>query len=121
MTYTRQYQVFVRLFANDCVLYRNINSPNECEILQEDLNSLARWETDWQMKFNVAKCHSMRVTRHLPGKQIQFNYLLHQQILEELQSAKYLGITISDSLDWVSIFLKSLRRQLGLLDFFGVI
>ena len=106
----------VRLFADGCVLYRNINSPKDCEILQEDLNSLARWETDWQMKFNVAKCHSMRVTRHLHGKQIQFNYSLHQQILEEVQSAKYLGITINDCLDWVSIFLKSLRKQLGLLD-----
>ena len=28
-------------FANDCVLYRNINSLTECQILQDDLNSLA--------------------------------------------------------------------------------
>ena len=67
----------VRLFADDCVLYRNINSLTDCQILQEDLNSLAQWETDWQMKFNVAKCHSMRVTRHLPSNQIHFNYSLH--------------------------------------------
>ena len=53
----------VRLFTDDCVLYRNIISPMNCQILQDDLSSLAQWETDWQMKFNVAKCHSMRVTR----------------------------------------------------------
>ena len=47
----------VRLFADDCVLYRNIESLMDCQILQDDLNSLAQWETDWQMKFNVAKCH----------------------------------------------------------------
>ena len=47
----------VRLFADDCVLYRNINSLTDCQILQEDLNSLAQWETELQMKFNVAKCH----------------------------------------------------------------
>ena len=52
----------VRLFADDCVLYRNIESPTDCQILQDDLNSLAQWEADWQMKFNVAKCHSMRIT-----------------------------------------------------------
>ena len=90
----------VRLFADDCVLYRNIKSPIDCQILQDDLNSLAQWETDWQMKFNVAKCHSMRVTRHLPENQIQFEYSLHQQRLEQVQSAKYLGITITDNLDW---------------------
>ena len=30
-----------------------------CFILQEDFISLGQWEADWQMKFNVAKCHSM--------------------------------------------------------------
>ena len=90
----------VRLFADDCVLYRNIESPMDCQILQDDLNSLAQWETDWQMKFNVAKCHSMRVTRHPPDKHIQFDYTLHQQRLEQVQSAKYLGLTITDDLDW---------------------
>ena len=43
----------VRLFADDCVLYRNIKSPLDCHILQDDLNSLAKWETDWQMKFKA--------------------------------------------------------------------
>ena len=63
---------------------------------QDDLNSLTQWETDWQMKFNVAKCHSMRVTRHPPDKHIQFDYTLHQQRLEHFQSAKYPGLTITD-------------------------
>ena len=52
------------------------------------------------MKFNVAKCHSMRVTRHLPSNQIHFKYSLHQQTLEQVQSANYLGITITDNLEW---------------------
>ena len=60
----------VRLFADDCVIYRNIKSPMDYQILQDDLNSLAQWETDWQMKLNVAKCHSMRVTRHLPESEV---------------------------------------------------
>ena len=55
-----------------------------CQILQVDLDSLAQWVTDWQIKFNVAK----------------FDYSLHQQKLEQVQSAKYLGISITDSLNW---------------------
>ena len=52
------------------------------------------------MKFNVSKCHSMRVTRLHPSRHIDFNYTLHQQTLEQVQSAKYLGLTITDDLDW---------------------
>ena len=51
----------VCLFADDCVLYRNIHSLQDCLILQEDLDSLWLWEADWQMKFNVAKCYSMEL------------------------------------------------------------
>ena len=46
-----------------------------------------QWDTDWQMEFNVAKCHSMRVARHPPNTHIQFDYSLHQQRLEHVQSA----------------------------------
>ena len=68
--------------------------------LQEDLTSLGQREADRQMKFNVAKCHSTRVTRHQHHKHILFGYSLHNQTLENAQSAKYLGITISDNMDW---------------------
>ena len=90
----------VRLFADDCVLYRNVHSLQDCLILQEDLDSLGLWEANWQMKFNVAKCHSMRVTLHYSHKQIIHDYTLHQQALENVQSAKYLGITITENMDW---------------------
>ena len=63
----------VRLFMDECVLYRNIYSIQNCFILQEDLISLGQWEADWQMKLNVVKCHSMRVTRHQYHKWIGVN------------------------------------------------
>ena len=52
------------------------------------------------MKFNVAKYHSMRVTKHPLPKTIIHDYSLHNQVLENVPSAKYLGITITDDLDW---------------------
>ena len=108
----------VRLFADDCVLYRNIHSLKDCLALLEDLTSLGQWEADWQMKFNVAKCHSMRVTRHQHHKQILFDYSLHNQTLENVQSAKYLGITISDTMDLgqhVSEISSKATKTLGFL------
>ena len=40
------------------------------------------------------------MTQHLPDKHILFDYTLHQQKLEQVQSAKCLGVTITDNLDW---------------------
>ena len=42
----------------------------------------------------------MRVTRHPPDKHIQHDYTLHQERLEQVQSTKYLGLTITGDLDW---------------------
>ena len=70
------------------------------------------------MKFNVAKCHSMRITWHLPDNQILFDYSLNQQRIEQVQSAKYLGITITDNLDWgqhVSEIISKATRTMGFL------
>ena len=70
------------------------------------------------MKFNVAKCHSMRVTRHQHHKQILFDYSLHNQTLENVQSAKYLGITISNNMDWgqhISEISSKATKTLGFL------
>ena len=42
----------------------------------------------------------MSVTRHQHHKQVLFDYSLHNQTLENVQSAKYFGITITDNMDW---------------------
>ena len=45
-----------RLFADDCIIYKQINSPTDAKILQDDLLHLERWEKTWNMKFNIDKC-----------------------------------------------------------------
>ena len=64
---------------------------------QDDLNKLAQWEEAWLMKFKVAKCHSE--WRSTLPKQFIYDYSLHNQVLENVPSAKYLGITITDDLN----------------------
>ena len=58
----------IHRFADGCVLYRNIYSLQDCLTLQT--TSLGQWKADGQMKFNMAKCHSMRVSRHQQHKQM---------------------------------------------------
>ena len=108
----------VCLFPDACILYRNIHSLQDSSILQEDLTSLGQWKPHWQMKFNEAKCHSMRVTQHRHHKQILFNYSLHNQTLENVQWVKYLGITIAENMDWgqhISEISSKATKTLGFL------
>ena len=102
------------------VKHWNIHCLQDCLtcILHEDFNSLVLWEANWQMKFNVAKCHSMRVTWHYSHKQILHDFTLHQQILGNVQSAKHLGITITENMDWgqhISDISSKATKTLGLL------
>ena len=86
--------------------------------LQKDLTSLGQWEADWQMKFNVSNCHSMKVTRYQHHKHILFDYSLDNQTLENVQLAKYLSITISDNMDWgqhISEISSKATKTLGFL------
>ena len=49
----------IRLFAYDCVLYTEIKNESDSQELQKDLNSLMKWEYDWQMHFNPQQCFVM--------------------------------------------------------------
>ena len=52
----------VKLFADDTIIYHPINNQQDSIALQEDLDSLQRWESDWLMHFHPQKCQTMHIT-----------------------------------------------------------
>ena len=65
--------------------------------LQNDLDTLVKWERDWQLSFHQSKCH-MRISHAKSVK--HYNYKLGDAILSEVTGHSYLGIHISDDLTW---------------------
>ena len=106
----------VRLFADDTAMYLCISNISETNILQEDLYKLEKWEEVWDMSFNPSKCQVLHVTRlNTPIPSI---YSLHNTELESISAAKYLGVTISDDLNWrthIDIVTKKANQTLGFL------
>ena len=43
----------IKLFADDCILYKAIRTPDDVEKLQEDLSAFQDWQQKWLMKLNV--------------------------------------------------------------------
>ena len=85
----------VRLFADDCLLYREIKNNQDQVDMQRDLDALMDWGSTWGMKFNAKECNIMRVSR-TSAAFLQFG----NEILQEVSDAKYLGIHIDNKLDW---------------------
>ena len=54
---------FIRLFADDCLAYRRIQTAEDQDILQKDLKALNDWTLKWGMRFNPAKCQIMHLAR----------------------------------------------------------
>ena len=50
------------LFADDCLLYRQISSPDDCCILQDDLLKMEDWANTWKMVFNIDKCEVLQIS-----------------------------------------------------------
>ena len=53
----------IRLFVDDCLLYRQIDSIQDKQTLQQDLSTLFDWAKTWGMAFNVKKCNVLTITR----------------------------------------------------------
>ena len=106
----------IRLFADDCVCYREINTENDCKELQKDIDKLGKWATTWGMRFQPVKCNMMTLSRK--KKNVTFNYTLKNTTLEFLTSIKYLGVHISNDLHWgkhIEETCNKAYRTLGLL------
>ena len=107
----------IRLFADDCIVYKEINSITDCKVLQNDLNKLQDWQQTWLMKFNVEKCNVIRITNRKSNKIIH-RYSMNGNVLSETNTCTYLGITIEANLKWHAHSANAIHKAnnvLGLL------
>ena len=69
------------------------------------------------MRFQLVKCNMMQLTKKLTHK-IQFFYNLECTVLDNVESIKYLSVTITNDLKWtthiINICTKA-NRTLGIL------
>ena len=88
----------IRLYADDCVLYRVIKSPQDRDLLQQDLNQLVQWTQTWQMKLNIEKCVSMSCNRSPASTPVV--YYISENALEIADQHDYLGVRLHSSMTW---------------------
>ena len=106
----------LRLFADDSIIYKTIHNKDDTDKLQQDLNAAGQWETDWLMKFHPDKCNIISITSK--RNKIHHDYKLHNHTLQQVESSKYLGITLQNNLKWdkhINNITANANRSLGFL------
>jgi hypothetical protein len=100
------------MFADDTSLYCVEDQTSAAESLNEDLECIHQWSSDWGITFNAAKTKSMLFSRknmaNLPP--LFFNGTM----LDNSKSHKHLGVTFSSNGKWRNhineIYTKVCRR-----------
>ena len=88
----------IRLFADDCVIYRKIINNEDIGKLQKGLYRLEEWAAENAMKIYPSKCKAVRFTRARVKDPL--NYTLGDQLTPEASICKYLGIILRSDLSW---------------------
>ena len=104
------------MFADDGIIYREINNDQDHVTLQEDLNNLNSWAKKWQLNFNFSKCYHVGITSKRSPK--IFSNVMNNQVITRVSSTKYLGININHNLKWnkhCDIICRKANSTLGLL------
>ena len=93
-----------------------ISSQADCTLLQKDIDSLIQWSNIWQLPFNFKKCEFLRITNKFSP--IITTYQMGAKTINQVTSAKYLGITINEKMQWaehISNITKKASASLGFL------
>lgn len=105
----------INLFADDCVVFREIICDDDLTTLQTDLNSITAWCLKWRMELNVSKCKFMHVSRKNNPLPV---YYLDSIALDSVSSYQYLGVNITSNLTWnihIEHIINNANRMLGYL------
>lgn len=85
----------IRLFADDCVIYRAVTHHNDCEELDKDLRLLSEWCHDWHMNINNSKTKLVRFTTC--NNFVSHTYTINNEVIELVESFKYLGVYLTSN------------------------
>ena len=106
----------IRMFADDCLVYRTITNTKDHLSLQQDLNTLVKWSDSWQMKFNVAKCSIIHVTQNRSKISHNYMYTMNDEIIQTATTHPYLGVELSSNMKWdshINIVTRKAHQMLG--------
>ena len=106
----------VLLFADDTKCAKSIASQTDCQLLQNDLDSLSSWSLKWNLPFNEIKFRLLQFSSNTNNE--PHSYYINGQVISPSTSHKDLGVLFNNSLSWEdhhSLIVSRAYKQLNLL------
>lgn len=88
----------IKLFADDCVLIRQVKGKEDAERLQQDLDRVVEWSHIWLMSFNPKKCSVLKITKK--KEPLNHQYVMSGEQLTHVDQQTYLGLELTKDLNW---------------------
>ena len=102
----------IRLFADDCVCYREIKDTEDTLKLQKDIDQLGFWARKWDMRFQPVKCNMMQITRKRI-KKIHASYTLEGRSSKMSKTSSILGSLSQMIYDGIHMYAMFALRLIG--------
>ena len=82
----------LKLFADDAKLFRTVSDTDQAALMQQDINQIISYFSDWQLKVNPSKCELL----HLGVRNQRHNYSIDGEQVPKVNNCRDLGVKVSD-------------------------
>ena len=96
----------MKLFADDAKIFKAIESVEDFDMIQNDLNTLFKWSQIWQLPLNLDKCKGIHYGKNNPGH----NYTIGNKPLTIDTEEKDVGVLFDSTLEFRSHIKKMIAK-----------
>ena len=117
---TKQLENMAKLYADDSKLMRKVESEEDKESLQKDIDRISEWSHEFGLPLNLNKCHIMHLGKN--NKNYEYDILDRstntRRMLSATKCEKDLGVMVSSDLkvdQHITKITTTANKMLGLL------
>ena len=104
----------IKLFADDTKLFKAIESLDDVDIIQNDINELYAWSKKWQLPFNINKCKVL----HFGKSKNHHLYTMNNSQLTIENSEKDLGVLFDTDMNFkhhIKTIINKANQRVGMI------
>ena len=101
------------MYADDLKIFKTVTTPDDCNLIQSDIDNIQEWAQLNKMSLNVSKC--LVVTYSSCLTQIKHNYLISGSSLQRSSQFKDLGVIFDSKLSFKPHIFENVKNSFKIL------